>query len=107
MGSVYTRFAIVASLLNFVVFFLTSRNRFHMTPKQMKRHIEFRKKAKQAEKRSKMQYHGANGQITKHKCAICGRTELDDANLEFRFCSKCNGNYEYCQYHLFTHEHVK
>ena len=32
---------------------------------------------------------------------------LDDPNLEFRFCSKCNGNYEYCQDHLFTHEHVK
>ena len=38
---------------------------------------------------------------------ISGRTELDDPNLEFRFCSKCNGNYEYCQDHLFTHEHVK
>ena len=24
-----------------------------------------------------------------------------------RHSSKCNGNYEYCQYHLFTHEHVK
>ena len=35
------------------------------------------------------------------------RTEEDDPSLEFRFCSKCNGNYEYCQYHLFTHEHVK
>ena len=29
------------------------------------------------------------------------------AGLEFRFCSKCNGNYEYCQDHLFTHQHVK
>ena len=37
----------------------------------------------------------------------CGRTELDDSSLEFRFCSKCNGNYEYCQDHLFTHQHVK
>ena len=45
--------------------------------------------------------------ITKHKCAICGRTENDGDDLEFRFCSKCNGNYEYCQDHLFTHEHVK
>ena len=42
-----------------------------------------------------------------HKCAICGRTDEDDENLEFRFCSKCEGNYEYCQNHLFTHEHVK
>ena len=42
-----------------------------------------------------------------HRCHVCGRTELDDPNLEFRYCSKCNGNYEYCQDHLFTHEHVK
>ena len=49
---------------------------------------------------------GPNG-IAKHKCAICGRTEKDDPNLEFRFCSKCNGNYEYCQDHLFTHKHVQ
>ena len=42
----------------------------------------------------------------RHKCAICGRTELDDPRLEFRYCSKCNGNYEYCSDHLFSHEHV-
>jgi len=42
-----------------------------------------------------------------HRCAVCGRTELDDPELEFRFCSKCNGNYEYCNDHLFTHIHVK
>ena len=40
-----------------------------------------------------------------HKCAICGRTEKDDDSLEFRFCSKCNGSYEYCSDHLYTHEH--
>ena len=45
--------------------------------------------------------------ITRHKCAVCGRTELDDPELEFRFCSKCNGNYEYCSEHLYTHEHVR
>lgn len=52
-------------------------------------------------------YRLPDGRIAKHRCAVCGRTELDDPNLEFRFCSKCNGNYEYCQDHLFTHEHVK
>lgn len=45
--------------------------------------------------------------ITKHKCAICGRSERDGDELEFRFCSKCEGNYEYCNEHLYTHEHVK
>lgn len=45
--------------------------------------------------------------ITIHKCAVCGRTENDDPNLEFRFCSKCEGNYEYCSDHLYTHEHIR
>ena len=41
------------------------------------------------------------------KCAICGRTNETNPELEFRFCSKCNGNYEYCNDHLFTHKHVE
>lgn len=48
---------------------------------------------------------GAN--VSRHKCAICGRTEFDDPNLTFRYCSKCAGRYEYCQDHLFTHQHIK
>lgn len=42
-----------------------------------------------------------------HRCAICGRTQADDPDLEFRYCSKCEGGLEYCQDHLFTHVHVK
>ena len=94
-GSAYTRFAMAASLFNFVVFWITSKNHIHMSPKQVKRRQEFRREVKR------------NTGVTKHKCAICGRTELDSPDLEFRFCSKCNGNYEYCQEHLFTHQHVK
>lgn len=52
-------------------------------------------------------YRLPDGRIARHCCAVCKRTELDDPNLEFRFCSKCNGNYEYCQDHLFSHEHVQ
>ena len=50
---------------------------------------------------------GTASNITRHRCAVCGRTERDDAELEFRFCSKCKGNFEYCMDHLYTHEHVK
>lgn len=95
ISNIFYRMAIGASLLNFVIFWLRSRNGFHMSPKQMKRRQEFRHEVKR------------NPKVTKHKCAICGRTDEDDPTLEFRFCSKCNGNYEYCQYHLFTHEHKK
>jgi hypothetical protein len=42
-----------------------------------------------------------------HRCAVCGRTEWDDRNLEFRYCVDCDGDYEYCMEHLQTHEHVK
>lgn len=94
-GGLVTRIVIASSLLNFVIFFLTSRSHIHMTPKQMKRRAEFRQDIRR------------NSRVTKHKCAICGQTEDDDPNLEFRFCSKCNGNYEYCQQHLFSHTHVK
>ncbi|MCM1065816.1 MAG: rhomboid family intramembrane serine protease [Eubacterium sp.] len=89
------RIAIGSSLLNFVIFFFTTRSHMHMSPKQVKRRAEFKHEIKR------------NPKITKHKCAICGRTDEDDPTLEFRFCSKCNGNYEYCQNHLFTHTHVK
>lgn len=93
--TIANRFVIAASLLNFAVFFLTSRNMIHMSPKQVKRRQEFRREVKKSSK------------ITRHKCAVCGRTEESNPELEFRFCSKCDGNYEYCQEHLFTHTHVK
>lgn len=42
-----------------------------------------------------------------HRCTVCGKTEKDDRNLEFRYCVDCEGDYEYCMEHLYTHEHVK
>lgn len=89
------RFAIAASLLNFLIFFLTSRNMMHLNPKQIHRRQEFKREVRR------------NTGITKHKCAICGRTEVDSPNMQFRFCSKCDGNYEYCEEHLYTHTHVR
>ena len=93
--SLFSRIAILASLLNFIVFFFTSRNRIVRSPKQMKRQHEFRREVNR------------NAAVTRHKCAICGRTDESNPELSFRFCSKCNGNYEYCQDHLFTHKHVE
>ncbi len=94
-------FPIVASLLNFVFFYFGTKDLSRYNPKEIKRKKEFQKAMAQS------RVYTENGDIAKHKCAICGRTEKDDPNLEFRFCSKCNGNYEYCQDHLFTHTHIK
>jgi len=42
-----------------------------------------------------------------HKCTICGMTENDDITMEFRYCSTCEGDHEYCMKHLKAHEHIK
>ena len=107
-GSVYGIYykanavAAVVSILNFLIFFFSSRNMQPYRPQQIRRKHEYKKKVKQASRPQNIYANGA-----RHRCAVCGRTELDDPNLEFRYCSKCNGNYEYCQDHLFTHTHVK
>jgi hypothetical protein len=94
-GGIVTKVSIVIAMLNFLLFFLGTRNYHKYSPKQVKRRKTYIKEVRTS----------TSG--TRHRCHVCGRTELDDPNLEFRFCSKCEGNYEYCQDHLYTHEHVK
>lgn len=64
----------------------------------------FRRKVREGQRGT---YTNKDGVVTRHRCTVCGRTELDGDNLEFRYCSKCNGDYEYCQDHLFNHVHIK
>lgn len=40
-----------------------------------------------------------------HSCAVCGVTDNDDRNLEFRVCSSCTGGREYCEKHIRNHTH--
>lgn len=40
-----------------------------------------------------------------HKCEVCGITDKDDPNMEFRYCSRCQGLHEYCMNHINNHEH--
>lgn len=89
-------FAVFFQFLNVFLFYLSLGRLSHLRPKEIKRRQEFNRGVK-------MRPQG----VTRHKCAVCGRTEETNPELEFRFCSKCNGNYEYCQDHLFTHQHVK
>ena len=40
-----------------------------------------------------------------HKCAVCGRTDTDYPNLEFRYCSRCAGYHCFCEEHINNHIH--
>jgi hypothetical protein len=89
------RVNIILSLVSFVIFFLSTRNMRRFSPKQIKRRRNYNKQVKVNKSEN----------IT-HKCAVCGITDKDAPDMQFRYCSKCKGNKEYCQDHLFTHTHV-
>jgi hypothetical protein len=42
-----------------------------------------------------------------HRCVVCGRTDVSDPDLEFRYCSRCSGYHCYCQDHISNHVHVE
>lgn len=87
---------VIAAVANMFLFFWFAS--IHITRKHKKRQKEFK-----AQFREPRQGSG----ISRHKCAICGRTEITNPELSFRYCSKCKGNLEYCEEHLFTHQHVQ
>ncbi len=89
-GAWFMALPIIASLLNFVIFFLGTRDFNRYNPKEIHRKNEFKRAVNGGSKT--VPFPGNSNAVTKHKCAVCGRTEKDDPNLEFRFCSKCNGN---------------
>ncbi len=91
IGSNVSRLTIGLSILNFIVFYLATRNWNRAF--DVKRKQDFRVKIKPA------------GHV--HRCCVCNRTEKDNPDLEFRYCSKCNGSFEYCSEHLYTHKHVE
>lgn len=42
-----------------------------------------------------------------HKCTVCGRTDVSNPELEFRYCSRCSGYYCYCEEHISNHTHIE
>lgn len=84
---------VIMSVLNFIVFYLIVKKSTKMSRAHKKRKKRYHQEVRQTQI------------LTRHKCAVCGQTEEDNPDLEFRYCSRCNGNFEYCQNHLFTHTH--
>ena len=111
--------AVVAALLNCLIFYLSNIRGKTLNPYQIHRRNSFNRAYKQGMSNSGRTRNtgGVTSQAsdikmnprsqTRHKCAICGKTEVSDPDMEFRYCSKCAGSYEYCQIHLFTHTHVR
>ena len=43
----------------------------------------------------------------RHKCEVCGRTDGDYPELQFRYCSRCAGYHCYCEDHISNHTHIQ
>lgn len=119
IGHPSEKFAIVAALLNCFIFYLSNIRGKSLNPYQIYRRTSFNRAYNKGMSNAGRTRNtgGVTSQAsdvkmnprsqTRHKCAICGKTEVSDPDMEFRYCSKCAGSYEYCQTHLFTHTHVR
>ena len=113
----------VISLANYFLFF--GKDVLHLIPVSWRANARrlFRKKADKADPGTAAQprpktipfpnagsYQATTAAVKApytHKCTICGRTDVSDPELEFRYCSRCNGYHCYCRDHISNHTHIQ
>ena len=90
----------VVAVLNYLLFcggwllqFL-GKKRGYNNPKV----INYKKAAKQVNR-------NRNNAPYSRKCEVCGITDVDDPDMEFRYCSRCIGYHCYCSRHINDHIH--
>jgi Pyruvate/2-oxoacid:ferredoxin oxidoreductase delta subunit len=94
VGSWPTRLMVLASIGNFLVFFAGDIVQRIRTGRRRMTHQAEVFAATPDEKEPR------------HRCHVCGKTDLTDPLLDFRYCSKCAGDQCYCPEHIFNHVHV-
>ena len=94
----------IIALLNFVVFFWTEitdllgRSQAQARHRNSHQTIQFKAAARRQQQKEQAQGY-------RHKCAVCGRTDTEYPNLQFRYCSRCAGYHCFCEDHIFNHVH--
>ena len=93
----------LVAVANYVIFFwsdlmeLIARKAGQTRYRHSRQTVNFKQATRQAQQQK--------GYI--HKCAVCGKTDTDYPDEEFRYCSKCNGYYCYCSEHIHNHVHIQ
>jgi hypothetical protein len=93
-GTWSDRLMVLASVGNFLVFF--SRD-IVLSLRSGKRRMAWQAQSFGAQN---------NEREPRHRCHVCGKTDVSHPQLDFRYCSKCAGDECYCAEHIFNHEHV-
>lgn len=109
----YNLFPII-SLANYFLFF--GKDVLNVVPMSWRANARrLVKKAPKAQKAKVIHFdagsyeasHAAPKAPYNHRCTVCGRTDVSNPELEFRYCSKCKGYYCYCQDHINNHSHIQ
>jgi len=108
----YNFFSVI-SIANYLLFF--GKDVLNVIPLSWRMNAKrlFRKKPKQAKvvpfpKAGSYEAEMARPkEVYTHKCTVCGRTDVTNPELEFRYCSRCNGYHCYCEEHISNHTHIE
>ncbi len=108
----HSLFPLVA-IANYLLFF--GKDVLNVIP--MSWRVNFRRLFKKKSKQAKVvpfpnagSYEAAAAQAKApytHRCTVCGRTDISDPDLEFRYCSRCKGYHCYCTEHISSHVHIE
>lgn len=93
-GDWMDRAAILAAVLNFLIFFGADLTRMIF------------QRGKRAQRKFKEMKDAPDPEAAFHRCEVCGRTDKTNPELEFRYCPLCGGK-GYCMDHIATHQHVR
>jgi membrane associated rhomboid family serine protease len=101
-GSLVMALLPLVALLNFVIICGYDLKKY-LRPKMARksaRVVNFRAASKKAQREYETNKY-------RHKCAVCGKTDTDSPNLEFRYCSRCEGYHCFCIEHINNHVHFQ
>lgn len=102
-GAWYFSILPITALLNFVLFFWPELCSFFSAEHHRSRQASHFHNTVRTQQRQEQYQQRTQG--FRHKCAVCGRTDVSDPDLQFRYCSKCAGYHCFCADHIFNHIH--
>ena len=90
----------VVAILNYLLFFGSDLAELirPVKARNSKTAVNFKKE------KSRIRYEEKNKSYN-YKCSVCGKTDAEYPNMEFRFCSRCAGYHCFCSEHINSHVH--
>lgn len=98
----------LVAIVNYLLFF--GRDAINLVPLSWRIRSSKKKPQKQTVTFTRPEpgpYAPKNPQPYLHRCTVCGRTDVSNPELEFRYCSRCSGYHCYCEDHINNHQHIE